>query len=337
MLIFAVSLLVCVVLILLLKKVAGGWGLLDHPDARKQHAHPIPTVGGVAMFIAVLLAMQLGTPLTHDHIIMLVCSAALLILGVVDDKQNLPVTLRLMTQVTLALIVILGAKGSVSYLGTVFGIPIHLGLLSIPVSLIAFVGGINAMNMIDGADGMAGSMAFITTLGVVVLCSVAPLDVPWDMLLALLGALIAFLIFNSRIFVRRAWVFMGDAGSMWLGLLLGWFMAKICHQHSDPSVIFWLFGIPLIDTLAVMFRRMRAKKSPFKADRTHLHHILEMRGFSTGRAVLIASLVQVLLVTIGVAFYLLHTTTMIVLGSFLILFATYYYWMGHLKRHKTQA
>jgi UDP-N-acetylmuramyl pentapeptide phosphotransferase/UDP-N-acetylglucosamine-1-phosphate transferase len=220
----------------------------------------------------------------------------------------------------------------VTNIGSIFGIPLNLGLLAIPLSLIAFVGGINAMNMIDGADGMAGSMAFITTLGVAILCSVGSFDVSLELPLALLGALAAFLIFNSRIFVKRAWVFMGDAGSMWLGLVIGWFMAKICQQHSDPSVIFWLFGLPLIDTIAVMFRRMRSKKSPFKADRTHLHHILELRGFSAGRAVLIASLAQAVLVSIGVAFYLLHTPTVFVLGGFVVLFAIYYSRMRHRKR-----
>lgn len=330
--IFFVSFVACVVLILLLRKLARGWGMLDHPDARKRHAQPTPTVGGIAMFVAVLLAVKFGLELTYQKKILLACAAALVALGVFDDKHNLPVSLRLMIQVTLALIVIVGAQGTVTYLGSVFGVPVNLGLLALPLSLIAFVGGINAMNMIDGADGMAGSMALITMIGVAVLCSVAPLGVSLTLPLALLGALAGFLIFNSRIFVKRAWVFMGDAGSMWLGLVIGWFMAKICQQHSDPSVIFWIFGLPLIDTLAVMFRRMRSKKSPFKADRTHLHHILELRGFSTGRAVLIAALAQGLLVTIGVTFYLLKTPTVIVLGGFIVLFAVYYKSMRHRKR-----
>ncbi|NOT82170.1 MAG: undecaprenyl/decaprenyl-phosphate alpha-N-acetylglucosaminyl 1-phosphate transferase, partial [Gallionella sp.] len=275
--IFFVSFFVCVVLIFLLRKLARGWGMLDHPDERKQHTHPTPTVGGIAMFVAVLIAVKFGLALTYPQQILLACSAALVALGVFDDKHNLAVNLRLMIQVTLALIVILGAQGTVSHIGTIFGIPLNLGLLAVPLSLIAFVGGINAMNMIDGADGMAGGMALITMIGVVILCSMGALDIPLNLPVALLGALAGFLTFNSRVFMSRAKIFMGDAGSMWLGLVLGWFMAKICQQASDPSVIFWLFGLPLIDTLAVMFRRMRSKKSPFKADRTHLHHVLEMR------------------------------------------------------------
>jgi UDP-GlcNAc:undecaprenyl-phosphate/decaprenyl-phosphate GlcNAc-1-phosphate transferase len=332
MLIFSVSFVVCVLLIFLLIKMARGWGMLDHPDARKQHVHPTPTAGGIAMFIALLIAVQLGAPMDYHQGIVLACAAGLLMLGIYDDKYNLNVSLRLLTQVTLVLIVIMGADGEVTQIGTLFGFPLKLGLLAVPISMIAFVGGINAINMIDGADGMAGSMALITVLGVAFLCLFGQLDVHLDLTLALIGALTAFLVFNSRIFVKRAWIFMGDAGSMWLGLVIGWFMARICQQHSDPSVIFWLFGLPLIDTLAVMFRRMRSKKSPFKADRTHLHHILELRGFSAGRAVLIASLAQAVLVSIGVTFYLLHTPTVFVLGGFVVLFAIYYSRMRHRKR-----
>ncbi|MGB8516376.1 MAG: MraY family glycosyltransferase [Gallionella sp.] len=303
--------------------------MMDHPDERKQHAHPIPTVGGVAMFAALLISMQLCSDITHQEAILLACAAALVLLGILDDRHNLSVSLRMMIQVTLALIVIIGAGGTISQLGSIFGIHLNLYLLALPFSLIAFVGGINAMNMIDGADGMAGSMALITTVGVLVLYSVSPLGVSPDLPLALLGVLSAFLFFNARVLIQRAWVFMGDAGSMWLGLVVAWLLAKVAQGPSDPWVVLWMFGIPLIDTLTVMFRRMRRKKSPFVADRTHIHHIFEHRGMSTGRSVLLAALSQTLLVTIGVTLYLLAAPTIIVLGGFLTLFVIYYYVMRH--------
>lgn len=330
--VFLASLSACLITLLVLRKFATRLGMMDHPDARKQHAHPVPTVGGIAMFSSVILALQFTTPIPQDQKILLGCAAALLLLGSVDDKHNLSVKLRILIQITLSLIIIIGAHGTLLHLGRIFGLPIELGLFAIPFSVIAFVGAINAMNMIDGADGMAGSMALITGIGVIIVFSLSPkhasltstLATTLDLPLALIGALSGFLLLNGRIFIRKALVFMGDAGSMWLGLVIAWLLAQISQKGCDPFVPLWLFGLPLIDTLAVMFRRMSKKKSPFLADRTHIHHILEERGFSTGRSVFIAALGQALLVTIGVIFYLTAAPTLIVLGGFLLIFAAYF-------------
>src|SRR5665811_1018808 len=130
-----------------------------------------------------------------------------------------------------------------------------------------------------------------------------------DRTYAMLGTLVGFLFLNSRLFVKRAWVFMGDSGSMWLGLVLGWFMAQITQGKvsAEPALVLWLFGIPLIDTLAVMFRRAKHKRSPFRADRTHIHHLLRHMGYSTNRNVLVLGLAQLILVGIGVS-CLLYTS-----------------------------
>ena len=251
----------------------------------------------------------------------------LVILGVLDDKHGLSVALRMMIQVFLVSVVIVGAGGTVTHLGGGLGRDIPLGIFAIPFSVVAFVGGINAINMIDGADGMAGKMALITTLGVATIFYLAGdthlLPLTW----ALLGALVGFLLLNSRLFVKRAWVFMGDSGSMWLGLVLGWFMARITRGHvsAEPALVLWLFGIPLIDTLAVMMRRMKRKQSPFAADQTHIHHVLERNGLSVRRTVLILSLAQLVLVTIGITFYLYSAPAWLVFWSFVLLMGVYYY------------
>jgi UDP-GlcNAc:undecaprenyl-phosphate GlcNAc-1-phosphate transferase len=170
-------------------------------------------------------------------------------------------------------------------------------------------------------------MAFITTLGVATIFYAAGayqwLPLTWG----LLGALLGFLLLNSRIFVKRAWVFMGDAGSMWLGLVLGWFMARVTlgHVSAEPALVLWLFGIPLIDTLVVMMRRMKRKQSPFAADRTHIHHVLQHSGFSVRYTVLVLSLAQLALVGIGVFFYLINAPAYVVFWSFALLMAAYYY------------
>lgn len=327
--IFFISFVCAIALILLLRYLATHLDMLDYPDERKQHAHPIPTVGGVAMLMALLVAVQFGPPIDRPHFILLACAAGLAILGVIDDKHDLPVNLRMVIQVVLALIVVQNVHGTISQIGSVFGYPLNLGLLALPVSLLAIVGAINAINMIDGADGMAGSMVLITSLGATAIFMVDPRGAALTTPLALLGAVTAFLLFNARIFINRAKVFMGDAGSTWLGLVVGWMLIRVTQGSGDPLVALWLFGLPLIDTLSVMMRRINRKKSPFKADRTHIHHVFERHGFSTGRSVLLSALGHALLVTTGVTLYLIGAPTLVVLGGFLAVFAIYYYVLSH--------
>jgi len=328
MLFFFISLASCVTLIYLLRGLAYRYGIVDHPGGRKQHEQPTPTVGGLAMFIAVLVALAANHSLRGNVEVLLGCAAALLILGVLDDKHGLSVSLRMLIQVFLVTVVIMGAGGAVTHLGAVFGLDVQLGMFAVPFSVIAYVGGINAINMIDGADGMAGKMALITLLGVVSIFYIAKApELPIAM--AMLGSLLGFLLFNSRIFVKRAWVFMGDAGSMWLGLVLGWFMAQITRGSisAEPALVLWLFGVPLIDTLAVMIRRIKHKRSPFHPDRTHIHHVFENKGLSTHLSVLTLSMIHFVLVGTGVMFYVTHAPSYMVFWSFVLLLSVYCYGM----------
>lgn len=334
--IFIVSMLVCLILIVLFRKLALRIDFVDRPGGRKQHEHPTPLVGGLAMFVAVLTTLIICDELRGNVEILLGCAAALVMLGILDDKHDLPVTLRMIIQVFIVTVVIVGARGTITHLGELFGRDIPLGMFAVPFSIIAFVGGINAINMIDGADGMAGKMALITMLGVATIFHVAGAVELMPLTWALIGTLIGFLLLNSRLFVKRAWVFMGDAGSMWLGLMLGWFMAQITQGKvsAEPVLVLWLFGVPLIDTLSVMIRRFKCKCSPFKADRTHVHHILEHAGFSVRSAVLIMGLVQIALVSIGVCFYLAHTPAAMVFWSFIFILTIYHCLVPRLLRRK---
>ena len=331
--VFIISMLVCAILILLLRKVAHRLDIVDRPGGRKRHEHPTPMVGGLAMFIAVLAALFIGDALHGNVATLLECAAVLVMLGVLDDKHGLSVSLRMMIQVFLVSVVIVGAGGTITHLGALFGRDVPLGMFAIPFSVIAFVGGINAINMIDGTDGMAGKMALITTLGVATIFYLARAVELLPLTWAMLGALVGFLLFNSRLFVKRAWVFMGDSGSMWLGLVLGWFMAQVTQGgvSAEPALVLWLFGIPLIDTLVVMARRMKRKQSPFAGDRTHIHHVLEHAGLSVRRTVLVLSLAQLVLVGIGVCFYLIHAPAAVVFWSFALPMAAYYYRLRNYK------
>ncbi len=328
MLLFVLALIGTGALILALRALAHRLDLLDRPGGRKQHEMPTPTVGGLAMFGAVAAALLACQAYTGAMAIVMGCGAGLVLLGTLDDKYGLNFRLRLAIQGLLALVVILAADGEVTHIGALLGgADIGLGLAAVPFSVVAFVGGIKSMNMIDGAAGVAGKRAAITAVGAGAIFHLSGHAEMLPMVFAMLGALVGFLLFNTRLLVRRAWVFMGDAGSMWLGLALGWFMAVLTHRPSsvEPSLVFWLFGIPVIDTLAVIAGRVRRKVSPFSADRTHIHHILQHNGVSTRRTVFLLSMVQSILVGIGVMFYVVKAGTPVVLGSFALLMAAYFY------------
>ncbi len=327
---FVTALIACAALVLLLRSMAHHVGVVDHPGGRKQHEHPTPTVGGVAMFLAVALTLYVANAYTAKVGILLGCAAALVVLGVLDDKHDLNVRVRMLIQVVVSLMVVLGADGTITHLGSLFALgDISLGPLAVPFSMIAFVGGINAMNMIDGADGMAGKMTVISLVGVVAVFYLSDATDLLPLAITMLGALTGFLLFNTRIFVSRAWVFMGDAGSMWLGLALGWFMSQVTRGETaaEPALVFWLFGIPLVDTLAVIMRRVRRKASPFSPDRTHIHHVFQHNGLSVGRTVFVLSIVQCIMVGIGVGFYAIHAPGVVVFWSFVLMMAAYFYLM----------
>lgn len=321
------SILTSVAMIFMLRPVSIRFRLLDIPGGRKVHERATPLIGGIAMFLAVLVNLAWNKTLEEETVLLLEAGGALVLLGAIDDKFGLPVWLRLFVQVLVVIQVILQDGGPVGHLGAYFGSEILLESMAVPFTIVAYIGGINAVNMIDGADGMAAKMVSISLIGIALILLPTADNEMLSIVFAMLGALIGFMVFNSRIFIRRAWVFMGDAGSMWLGLMLGWLMVHLTNEplQVEPPLVLWLFGLPLIDTLAVMIRRISRKNSPFKADRTHIHHMLMHAGLSCKKSVIILSVVQLMLVGMGVVFFKQHASSELILASFFGLFAGYYY------------
>jgi UDP-GlcNAc:undecaprenyl-phosphate/decaprenyl-phosphate GlcNAc-1-phosphate transferase len=166
---------------------------------------------------------------------------------------------------------------------------VRLGWAAALFTLIGVIGVINAFNMIDGLDGLAGGTGFVVTGWLIVLCLSAPAANAGALgaLLVLAAAIAGFLVYNLRHPWRvRATVFMGDAGSTMLGFVLSWFLIHLSQGEQAlmaPITAVWIMALPLLDTLTVIIRRIGAGRSPFAADRQHLHHLLLGRGFSDGR------------------------------------------------------
>lgn len=291
-------------LIMLMSKVARKIGLVDHPDARKQHIGEIPIVGGVSVFFTVLATGLLLQFRLLDFLPIFI-GFILVLVGVLDDRHELSAFLRLPVQAAAALLMVYVGGISIESVGSVFaGEDVILyGWVSLLFTIMCSVGVINAINMIDGVDGLSGVIVSLTLLPLLYFCWVAEDFQSVLLLLSFLGAMLSFLYFNARFFRKSALVFMGDAGSMFLGFLIVWFLVKLSqgsYAVLSPVSAGWIFGLPLVDTVSVMVRRVCERRSPFDADRHHLHHKLLDAGFSVNQTVAGMGLIHAAFIIVGV-------------------------------------
>ncbi len=284
---FLAAALLCLLMIPIARRV----GLMDVPCARKTHPVATPLTGGIAMFFAFGIGVWL-TGVLDDRFWSIMTGAALLVvIGLIDDRHNLDFRIRFLGQGIAAAFLVIGAGVRVDSLGNLLGFgDLDLGLLAIPFSIFAVVGMVNAINMLDGLDGLAGSITLVILGGIITLGVVADSVVVMPALI-LAAAVLGFLTLNFRFPWRpKARVFMGDAGSNFLGYCLAWFVIAL-PQHASATVapvhVLWLVGFPVADTLATMWRRRRQGLSPFHAGHDHAHHWLRKAGVSARMTVLI--------------------------------------------------
>lgn len=282
-----------------LRRPAVDIGLVDYPGGRKRHAAPIPLVGGVAMFIAFALVAFLLWPFPLKPYGSLLAGMLLLVaVGVLDDRYEITRGGRFMVQVLAALIMTSWGEVQIVSLGNLVALgDMNLGQWAIPFTVICAVGLINAVNMTDGFDGLAGGIVMVALLWLGFLAAVSGINgfsVP--MLVTLASCIAGFLIFNMRSpWRRKASVFMGDAGSLMLGFALAWFAIYISQAQTidiPPMTIAWILALPIYDTVTVIFRRMLRGASPFRPARDHIHHILiraRVNGCETTYVLVVAS------------------------------------------------
>ncbi|MEA1048995.1 undecaprenyl-phosphate alpha-N-acetylglucosaminyl 1-phosphate transferase [Lamprobacter modestohalophilus] len=313
-------------------------GLIDHPGSwRKLHQRAIPTIGGLSIAAGLLAAYMLIAPASEPSGIALLGAALLVVVGGLDDRFNLDYQLRFLAQAAAALILVLGAGVKVTNLGDLLGLgPIHLGAFSLPFSVIAVVGLINAFNMIDGIDGLSGGLALIALVS---LCIADPTcSTGGAFLLPIVcAALLPYLACNLGIGrLRQKKIFLGDAGSMLLGYLVAWALISATQPAEAaavgdtaaasglaPVIALWLVAIPLLDVFNVMSWRMLRKRSPFKADRSHLHHKLtRVLGHSRVALVVILAIAS-LFATVALVVWHLGVPEPVLFYAALLVFAGY--------------
>jgi UDP-GlcNAc:undecaprenyl-phosphate GlcNAc-1-phosphate transferase len=286
---FASAVLVCI-----LRPVAFRTGLVDNPDARKRHAAPTPAIGGLAIFIVVILLSLVVHPLTPRFLGLDIAALVVVIAGVVDDHRRLGWGRRMFAQALAGLVLATIAGLRVTDLGMILGLPLHLPApLSMLLTVIATVGTINAVNMIDGVDGLAGAASLATLLMLTAIAAHAGDQALTVNFAVTAGAVGGFLLFNMRWPWRpRASVFLGNAGAELLGLLLVAACLRLTQEADhplQPKVAPFLLAPVLIDCLTVIVRRVRRGASPFLAGRDHLHEILLEAGLSVNAVVALVS------------------------------------------------
>lgn len=322
-LVFLVSLFSVIFILPKIANIAKRIGLLDLPNARKMHTKARPLVGGIGMVIAVIFTSLVFIPINglRGYFLGL---AILVFVGFLDDFKELAHQQKFLAQIIATIAMIYFSKINLHTFGDLLG----TGPVSLPagnatiwiITIFCVVGVTNAVNLIDGLDGLAGGLSFIAFIFFAVHASFAGAHTLMLLNLTLAGAVLGFLKFNWYPSV----LFMGDAGSLCLGFSLA-FMALALTQGTNnitsPVTALLILAVPITDTIVVLFKRLLQRKSPFKPDKSHLHHIFLRYGMNRAQSVQVILAIGILLGSLS----LLEPLYMIQEKWLFLLFAVYFF------------
>jgi len=260
--------------------------LYDIPNGRKEHTMPIPTLGGIAIVAGMITSLLLWFPFSGElgQIAFFFSIAALFGLGIMDDLRDLSAKYKFVVQIGLAALIALSGIRITSFDGL-------FGITTLPLSaqytftILSIVGITNAFNLIDGIDGLAGGLSFMSLITLGLFLTISGDANTALIAFALAGGVLAFLYFNFN----PAKIFMGDTGSLTLGFIIAVLCIRLLQVNvyspnailtHSPIFVLGIVMIPVFDTLRVFAMRIWRGQSPFIADKTHIHHLLTNSGFS---------------------------------------------------------
>lgn len=304
-------------------QVAKDKKLFDEPDERKVHKNVIPTLGGLGIFAGFIIATLMGVPpgITSELQYFAAAATVIFFLGIKDDILVLSASKKFIGQLIAAGIIIKFGGVQITNMHGFLGVHEIPRVASIVLSIFTIVVITNSFNLIDGVDGLAGSLGLLTTLVFGLYFFYAGQLTYAVIGFALAGSTFGFLIYNFS----PARIFMGDTGSLLLGLINSILVMKFINVagnpvsnmplDSAPAIGFSILMIPLFDTLRVFGLRILNRRSPFSPDRTHIHHFLLDLGFS--HRMITITCVSLNIGFIALAFFLRHLGTTTVLGLLL--------------------
>jgi UDP-GlcNAc:undecaprenyl-phosphate/decaprenyl-phosphate GlcNAc-1-phosphate transferase len=248
-------------------------GAIDVPKNRSSHATPTPRMGGLAMSLSLAIACLAYLPLDGFLVAFLSGLVVIVLTGVIDDVMQVSPLWKFLGQIAAAALFVYLSEMRIEHIGDILYLGnIELGRAAFAFTVFCIVGGVNAFNLADGLDGLAGGVSVIAAVFLCYFAVAAGGGKALIVAVSLIGAVVGFLRFNSY----PAKVFMGDSGSLMLGYVVAVLLIAVNHSSSNVSIaaLVMVVALPLLDTVLVMARRVRHGHSPFLPDRTHLHHRL---------------------------------------------------------------
>lgn len=336
---FAVSLLVVMLMHPQVVKFAIKRKIVDNPDFRKLQRRPIPIMGGVAVFLGLVVGLSVAGFFVNISSLLpiFLAMSIMLCVGVADDVSELSPRLRFIIEIAMTVMMIILTKMSLNDLHGLWGYNALPLWISVPLTVVAVVGMINAINLVDGVDGLSSGFCILGSVGFGLLFFKAG-NVPMLALSMLtMGALLPF--FFHNVFGEKSKMFIGDGGSLMMGMVMSAYVVvainsgSSCGDYASENglglVAFTLavMSVPVFDTVRVMAMRIIRGTSPFRPDKTHLHHLFIELGFShvgTTMSVLILNLIVVLVwfivfklgASVDVQFYVVIASSLLVTAGF---------------------
>lgn len=287
------------------RKVAKRIGLVDKPNFRKRHQGLIPLVGGISVFAGICFTFTIATYYIPHANLYLICAGVLVFIGALDDRFDISVKIRATVQAGIGIVMMVVGGLYLKSLGYILGPwEMVLGPFGYFLTLFAVWAAINAFNMVDGIDGLLGGLSCVTfgAMGIILWFDGQRSLAMWSF--AMIAAILPYILLNLGVLGRRYKVFMGDAGSTLIGFTVIWILLETTQGAThpiSPVTALWLIAIPLMDMVAIMYRRLRKGMSPFSPDRQHIHHLIMRAGFTSRQAFLLITLAAAILAGIGVA------------------------------------
>jgi len=305
---FFTALVISVSLIPLLTHLASRFGMVDRPLPRKVHVQPIPRVGGIGIAAGALLPVLLWVPMDDALRSYFLGAAVLIGFGIWDDTRELSARTKFAGQLLAVIPLVYFGDVYIQFMPFVEPGTVPVWILK-ALTVIALVGAINAINVTDGLDGLASGLSLLSLASVAYLAYLAGGWMVVSVSVAMLGGLVGFLRYNTH----PATIFMGDSGSQFIGLTLGFVVLQLTqavNTATSPALPLLLLGLPIADLAGVIVLRLAKGVSPFSAGRNHIHHRLLDLGFDHYEAVVIIYAVQTVFV-VGALFLAYESDTLL--------------------------